>query len=178
MLPSIAPAWSPTVGFSSLNQSRCHRVLPFCYFTLRVRVTRLKALMLKRKGMVESPKTLGEHLRNRRLVLGLTQEDVALQLSTMREVYERWERDFRMPVITEWPGILQFLGYYPFCSKAPSDLVLKARRCLGAEQTVLAIKVGVIHQKLRCWENGKDPVPTNVVKQLRSFANLGPSFKP
>ena len=79
--------------------------------------------------MIYQPKTLGEHLRNRRLAMGMRQEDVARQLGTLREVYERWERDERQPVISEWPGILSFLGYYPFGQETTADLVMKARRC-------------------------------------------------
>ena len=71
-----------------------------------------KAFILRKKGVILAPLTLGEHLRNRRLRLDLRQEDVARQLGTLREVYERWERDERQPVVSEWPGILSFLGYY------------------------------------------------------------------
>ena len=122
--------------------------------------------------MIYQPKTLGEHLRNRRLAMGMRQEDVARQLGTLREVYERWERDERQPVISEWPGILSFLSYYPFGQESTADLVMKARRCQGMDQKELAQVVGVTHQQLRRWEHG-DGIPISgkleVLHSLTSY---------
>lgn len=132
----------------------------------------LKAFILRKKGLVPHPKTLGEHLRNRRLTLGLRQEDVAKQFGTLREVYERWERDEREPVVSEWPGILVFLGYYPASEESAADLVLKTRRCQGMDQKGLAKVVGVIHPRLRRWEHGKEIPTSDELLHLQSLARL------
>jgi hypothetical protein len=95
---------------------------------------------------------------------------VAEQLGTLREVYERWERDERQPVVTEWPGILSFLGYYPSCEETVADLVLKARRCLGMDQKRLARAIGIIHQRLRRWEHGIEMPSSGDIERLRSLA--------
>ncbi len=68
------------------------------------------------------------------MTLELTQEEVAEQLGAMREIYDRWERDERQPVVSEWPNILSFLGYYPGTEKTAAELVLKVRRCQGMDQ--------------------------------------------
>jgi len=103
--------------------------------------------------------------------MGMRQEDVARQLGTLREVYERWERDERQPVISEWPGILSFLGYYPFGQETTADLVMKARRCQGMDQKELAQVVGVTHQQLRRWEHG-DGIPiSGKLEVLHSLAS-------
>jgi DNA-binding transcriptional regulator YiaG len=133
-------------------QNRYHPILPFCFFTIRVASEAFKTFIIKKKGVIPHPQTLGQHLRNRRLILGLHQEDVARQLGTLREVYERWERDEHEPVVSEWPAIIAFLGYYPAREENAADLVLKARRCRGMDQKSLARTVGVIHQRLRRWE--------------------------
>lgn len=146
----------------------CH----FAFFTIRVGKQTFKTFILRKKGMIAQPKSLGEHLRNRRLVLGLRQEDVAKQLSTLREVYERWERDERQPVVSEWPGILSFLGHYPESEKTAADLVLKARRYQGMDQKGFAQVVGVIHQRLRRWEHGEEIPTSNDLKHLQSLACL------
>lgn len=122
--------------------------------------------------MTHESRTLGEHLRNRRLILGLSQEDVAGQLGTLREVYERWERDERQPIVSEWPSIISFLGYYPAREETAADLVLKARRCLGADQKSLAKVIGVIHQRVRRWEHGRELPPFDAVAQLTHLATL------
>lgn len=128
--------------------------------------------MLRKKGLIDQPRSLGQHLRNRRLILGLNQEDVAQQLDTLREVYDRWERDERQPVVSEWPGILSFLGYYPFSLDTAADLVLKARRCQGADQKNLANSVGVIHQRLRRWEHGSEIPDEGTMRHLAQLAHL------
>lgn len=147
----------PTFDRETFPTRNAHpHTLPFCHFTLRVPPERLKAFILKRKGTKHQPKTLGEHLRNRRLSLGLRQEDVARQLGTIREVYDRWERNKRKPVVSVWPSIVGFLAYYPGHPVASAaDFVLLARRVTGLDQKALARRVGVIPQKLRRWERGK-----------------------
>ncbi len=118
------------------------------------------------------PTTLGQHLRNGRLKLGLRQEDVAGRLGTVREVYDRWERDEREPVVSEWPGILSFLGYYPYPVETSADLVLKGRRCQGANQKRFANTVGVIHQRLRRWEHGCETVINTFLDRLVVLGQL------
>lgn len=80
---------------------------------------KLKSFILRKKGVEDQPKTLGEHLRNRRLALGLRQRDAAQRLGVMREVYDRWERNERKPVVSIWPSIIAFLGYIVTLLKAP-----------------------------------------------------------
>ena len=128
--------------------------------------------ILSNKGVIPRPQTLGQHLRNRRLLLNLHQKDVARQLGTLREVYERWERDEREPVVSEWPGILSFLGYYPVSEETAADLVLKARRCQGVDQKTLAKAVGVIHQRLRRWEHGDELPVASAICRLEELARL------
>lgn len=144
--------------------------MPFCFFTIRVSPESFKSFILRKKGLIPQPKTLGQHLRNRRLVLGLRQEDVARQFGTLREVYERWERDERQPVVSEWPAIIAFLGYYPAREETAADVVLKVRRCLGIDQKGLAQVVGVIHQRLRHWEHGLELPKPYHLKHLQSLA--------
>ncbi|MDI1312154.1 helix-turn-helix transcriptional regulator, partial [Prosthecobacter sp.] len=154
-----------------------HPILPFCFFDIRVSKEALKSFILRKKGLFDQPRTLGEHLRNRRLELGFRQEDVAVQLGTLREVYERWERDERTPVVSEWPGILSFLGYYPDPEETTANLVLKTRRYRGMDQKRLAQVIGVIHQRLRDWELGKSQPTAEQINQLKQIAGeLLPSY--
>lgn len=90
----------------------------------------------------------------------------------MREVYKRWEGDEREPVVSEWPDILRFLGYYPFEEQTPVDLVLKARRCQGVDQKTLARTFGVIHQRLRLWEHGSEIPDKGAMDHLARLARL------
>ncbi len=122
---------------------------------------------MRKKGAVLTPSTVGEHLRNKRLSLGLRQQDVASQVGTMREVYDRWERDERQPVVSQWPRILRFLGYYPVSRETAADLFLQIRRSHGVDQKKLASIVGVTHQQLRRWEHGQEPIPSEAENKLK-----------
>lgn len=44
---------------------------------------------------------------------GYAAADASERLGVLREVYDRWERDERAPVVSVWPSIIAFLGYYP-----------------------------------------------------------------
>lgn len=98
-------------GFLTRRTPR--HTLPFCSYTLTVPWAKLKALILRKKGLVGQPESLGDHLRNRRLVLSLKQRDAAHRLGVMREVYDLWERNERATVVSVWPSVIAFLGYYP-----------------------------------------------------------------
>ena len=77
---------------------------------------------------------LGQHLLTRRLLLKLTQKEVAARLNTLREHYGRWERDEIEPTSSFWPRLIGFIGYYPGPEIALAYWVLKARRMLGLSQ--------------------------------------------
>lgn len=104
--------------------------------------------------------------------MGLRQEDVAVRLGAIREVYDRWERDEREPAVSAWPRILSFLGGYPFPERTAADLVLKARRCKGTDQKRLAAHLGVIHQRLRKWENGLETPDIEMTVRLKELAAM------
>jgi transcriptional regulator with XRE-family HTH domain len=124
---------------------------------------------LHKNGLVENPAKLGEDLRNRRLILGLTQERAAFRLGTIREVYERWERDERKPVVSVWPSIIAFLGYYPHGATS-ANLALTIRRSAGLDQKKLAKKAGVMHQRLRDWEREREQPSAEQLRRLKEIA--------
>lgn len=158
----------------SLIQNTYHPILPFCYFAIQVDLNRLNAFIMRKKGVKSNPLTLGEHLRNRRIRLSLRQEDVALRLGTLREVYDRWERDVRKPVISEWPRLLGFLGYYPFQENQESDSILKARRFQGMDQKALASALGVTPQTLREFEHATEIPHARIMIRVAELANMPP----
>lgn len=144
--------------------------MPFCFFAIKVSPEAFKTFILRKKGVIPLPQTLGQHLRNRRLVLGFRQEDVARRFGTLREVYDRWERDERQPVVSEWPGILSFLGYYPGADNTPADWVLKARRILGLSQYSLGREVQAIAKDVREWEHGESEPPVPMLEKIKILA--------
>lgn len=144
--------------------------MPFCYFTLKASRTALRFRNLVHKGFILKPETLGQHLLSRRLLLKLTQKEVATRLSTLREHYERWERDEVEPTASFWPRLIDFLGYYPFPSPTPADWVLMARRLLGLSQFGFGRRVKAIAKDVREWEQGSTEPPRVMLAKIQQIA--------
>src|SRR5690606_30970241 len=60
------------------------------------------------------PETLGQHIRKRRMDLGLFQKDIAEIVGTSIDSITFWENGRAQPQIHFFPKIISFLGYYPF----------------------------------------------------------------
>ena len=154
------------------NQNRYHPILPFCYFTLKASKTALSLRKLVQMGFTLKPETLGQHLRSRRLVLNLTQAQAALHLNTLREQYDRWERDEVVPEVSMWPRLIHFFGHYPSNCQSPADWVLRARRTLGLSQFAIGRKVGIIAETIRKWEHGKAEPPPDLLHRFQEMIQV------
>lgn len=152
-----------------LTQNTYHRALPFCHFIIRTTRTALRYRKLFRKGFMLKSVTLGQHLRAKRLLLNLTQKQVAMRLNTLREHYERWERDEVAPTASFWPRLIDFIGGYPFSVETSAELVLKARRMLGLSQYAFGRKVQAIAEDVRKWEHGVSEPSSVVLAKVRSL---------
>jgi DNA-binding XRE family transcriptional regulator len=64
-----------------------------------------------------NPKTIGEHLRKRRIELGLEQTEVATSLGVCRSSLQHWEQNRGAPLPKQMPGVIRFLGYVPFAEE-------------------------------------------------------------
>ncbi len=80
--------------------------MPFCYF----------ALSANRPPKAAYPKelvTLGDHIRKRRLDLGLLQKDVAVTIGVDTCTITNWEKGHSQPELWYISRIIEFLGYEP-----------------------------------------------------------------
>lgn len=75
-----------------------------------MRVT-LKAL--RKKEFDFDPKTLGEHIKKRRLELKLTQKEAAKRLKVNAWTVLNWEKGDTKPTCGVEKNIVEFLGYDP-----------------------------------------------------------------
>ena len=80
--------------------------MPFCKAVLR-------APRPPAPGYMRNPRTLGEHIRKRRLDLGLTQKELASALGVDQWTVINWEVRGRTPAPQVMPRVVQFLGYLP-----------------------------------------------------------------
>lgn len=71
----------------------------------------LKAL--KSKEIATEPKTIGEHIRGRRLELGLTQRQAGEILGVTEWTVANWEKGYTQPTINARQAVVVFLVSYP-----------------------------------------------------------------
>ena len=79
-------------------------------------------------------RTLGDHLRKRRLDLALFQKDVAKRLGANEASVWNWEKNRSSPALRFVPRIIEFLGYTPDDDTKPESLgqkIVNWRRLRG-----------------------------------------------
>jgi transcriptional regulator with XRE-family HTH domain len=118
--------------------------------------TRLHFKVLKPKMVFPEPKTLGEHIRKRRLELALTQREAAAQIGTSEHRIVNWENGHRRPIARFLPGITRFLGYDPFPVRTTTiaDRLVAKRRELGWSRKRAAREWCIAESTLQGWERG------------------------
>jgi transcriptional regulator with XRE-family HTH domain len=115
---------------------------------------RLKALKPKARDF--EPRTIGEHLRRRRLELGLTQKHAANRVGVNPWTVLNWETGKTEPPIRSIPAIVWFLGYDPFPEpKTVGERLLQKRREWGWSVRQAADCLGVDPTTWRDWEAGE-----------------------
>ena len=137
--------------------------MPFCHVTLKAR----------RPPDSKYPKelrTLGDHIRKRRLDLGLFQEHAADQIGVDEDTIYRWESNESIPQVRFIPTIIKLLGYNPFPlpEESRGKLVFH-RQLLGPSQRKLAKRTGVDPKAVGLYEQGKRPVSKKLLKLLGAF---------
>lgn len=100
--------------------------------------------------------TLGDHIRKRRLDLGLLQKQVAEQMGVDQASVVNWEKNHSQPEFRYLPAIIAFLGYDPRPKPAglPQQLVW-FREGKGWSQKRLALELRVDPTTLARWERGE-----------------------
>ncbi len=124
-------------------------VLPICRLALQA--TKPKPL-----GYPSKPKTLGEHLKKRRMDLGLSQRDVAERVGADTTSVWNWENNWVAPDGQLVPAILTFLGYDPRpAAGSLGERLVRFREGRGWSQKRLATELGVNPTTLSRWELDK-----------------------
>jgi transcriptional regulator with XRE-family HTH domain len=99
--------------------------------------------------------TVGDHVRERRAVLGLTQAQAAAEIGVCRDALARWETRPMVPDVLTMPAVLGFLGYNPLPpARTFSELLLRTRRSHGLHLAALAEAISVPFNTLHAWERG------------------------
>lgn len=106
-------------------------------------------------GYPDHLETIGDHIRKRRLELGLLQREVAEIIGVPETTVQMWECYGYEPRIRNWPGIIFFLGCEPFPPPTTMAEKVKAiRRRLGLTNRELAQRIQADPGAITRWEAG------------------------
>ena len=133
--------------------------LPFCRVTLKA--------SWQPASYPKELRHLGDHVRKRRLDLGLTQAEAARRIGVDKQAIKLWELGRFEPTVSCLPAVIEFLGGVdprPEPTTWPEWLVwYRAGR--GLSQQAMARELGVAARTLWSWETGKStPMDENLAK--------------
>lgn len=123
--------------------------------------------------MIENPQLIGEHIKNRRVQLKLSQSDVAKIFDVCEDSVTGWENGRSTPHIKYCPKLIEFLGYNPFPIETETlgGRMKKYRIENGLSQEEFAKKMGVDESTVFHWEKGTHVPLTSKLKILEKMFN-------
>ncbi len=131
--------------------------MPFCHFTLNC---------ARPQPYPKKINTLGDHLKKKRLDLGLFRKEVAQIIAVSTTTIRNWEKNRFAPKIRYTPRIIHFLGYCPY--RTPKNFLewlRTARTATGLSQEKLAQLLEVDESTVAGWERGRHrPTKRNQLK--------------
>ena len=100
------------------------------------------------------PKTLGEHIKKKRLMEGLFLEQLAARLGVTESTVINWEKGHNQVALHLRPRIIEFLGYDPHSPVAETvgQKMRAKRRALGLSIKEMADRMGVDPASWGNWE--------------------------
>jgi len=112
---------------------------------------------------------VGDHLRKRRLDLGLLQRETARRIGVDTTTITNWELGHTAPALCWMPDIIRFLGYDPRPEPRTIGEALKHyRHSRGMTQEELAVGLDVDPSTLARWE-AEERVPVGQYRRRIEF---------
>ncbi|MFN0316761.1 MAG: helix-turn-helix domain-containing protein [Burkholderiales bacterium] len=113
---------------------------------------------------------MGDHLRKRRLELGLLQRELAEQLGINVQSLRNWEQHRSNPKVYLIPRIVDFLGYAPLeTPRTFAETLRTYRRGAGLSQERLAKLARIDESTIAKWERGDTRPMASTLRRLRRF---------
>lgn len=81
-------------------------MIPICSFVLVAKIT-------KKEVVVRKIESLSDHLRNKRLAMGIDQTQLAKLFNISNPIISNWEANKKQPSSYYFDSIVSFLGYIP-----------------------------------------------------------------
>ena len=117
--------------------------------------------------------TIGEHIRNKRMSLGLFQKDVAQLLKVSADTVTYWETGRYKPRVEHMAKLIAFLGYNPSIAEGykPGEKVKWYRYQHGLSQKAFAKLIGVDPPTIAYIEGNKCSTRSKVLQKALEFIN-------
>jgi len=119
-LPGTVVSVAVYIGKLCSSRHRIHSYIDAAIFTQFFLSLTIPRIHYQHRGYPKSPKTIGQHIRKRRMDLRLLQRDVAGIIGVTECTVFGWEKGMREPSTKHVPRIIDFLGYSPF--EGPGDI--------------------------------------------------------
>lgn len=125
------------------------------------------------QGYPKEPKTIGEHIRKRRMDLGLKQGEAAKRMGVSEDCLCYWETGRNEPRIYQYPAIIAFLGYYPLAHETETfgGKIRRYKYEQGMNNEKLAKLFGVDEGTVLNWERNKRVPARKRMKYVLSVIN-------
>ncbi|MFH1648444.1 MAG: recombinase family protein [Patescibacteria group bacterium] len=141
--------------------------LPFCHVSL-------KAQRPLHPAYPKTLKTLGDHLKKKRLDLKLSQKEAAQKIGTSEPTLYNWENNRATPSLSNLPKIIEFLGYVPYdtTGKTLGQKIVSYRQSIGLSQEKFARLLGIDPSTLGRWERGESRPLKKLLGKIKEKLNL------
>jgi len=141
-----------------------HGLLPFCHIALKIK---------KPQSDSRYPKTintLGDHVRRKRLDMGITQMKASEMMGVSYGSLREWERNKYQPWGCSLLKVYAFLGYCPWrpVDTLPKKLTLW-RESLGLTRKQLSARVEIQRSTIARWERGASRPWNKSLKKLMAY---------
>lgn len=145
--------------------------MPYCRI-------RLKAQIPKGSAYPKELRTIGDHLRAKRLDLGLKQRELAKTIGATESAVVSWEKSGKTPSLPYMPAIIAFLGYSPVpLGESLAERLRGFRKTHGYTQKELARQLEVDPCTLAKWERGErhpdSPYQERIERLFMSLSHAG-----
>jgi len=121
-------------------------------------------------GIPTELRTVGDHLRRRRLVRKMLQKQVAEQIGVDKTSIHNWETGVTGPGFEYMPAIIRFLGYNPLPEgNGWGERLLRRRTSLGISQEASAKRLGLDPSTLARWERGEREPTGALLSRVMGF---------
>ena len=145
--------------------------MPICRLTLKAD---------RPKPYPKEINTLGDHLKKKRLDLGLFRKEATHIIGVNTTTVRNWEITRFAPKIRYIPHIIKFLGYCPYKPiRSFPEWLKMCRNVAGLSQKKLAKLLRVDESTVAGWEQGKHrPTKRNQLKIQKFFFPSEPAGRP